>query len=838
MNQKAGNNLYIFRELFSYITLFSALITPSLSYSQQDSSKQILNSDTLKSNKELYDLPLDALLNVKISVGSRDEENSLFSSPTPITIITAEDIRKTGLTDLGLVLQRLLPFINAPRPSLNDGTDHSPPVFMRGLNPDQVLVLINGKRRHITSLVHTNIVGRGSTSIDFNSIPPEAIEKIEVLRDGASAQYGSDAIAGIINIILKKKTNNYLISQYGQTIENDGANSQITTHLSNQLKKNGFFNITISYRQKNSTNRSGIDQRDQYFSNQTTQNQAFSNNPYQTFRFGETSSNNYSIVSNLEIPISKKSTFYSFGTFNYREGESGLFYRRPNDDGNVRVIYPNGFLPLLKPVITDGSGLIGHKTEINGWKIDLSMQYGMNSFRFNLENSINASMGASSPTSFYSGSLISSQAVLNLDLVKKFNLGLQSPLSFAWGSEMRIENFQILKGNVSSYSDGGVPILDGPDAGKPAQVGAQGFPGFRPEDETNRHRTNKSLYIDLAQSFCKKIFLGLATRYESYSDFGSKLSGKARLSYEPIKNVILRLSAGTGFRAPSLAQSFYSNSQPIFISGTPYTLGIFPVDYAISKALGSKPLKPETSQNINIGIGTKLKNKVFFSADYFLIDVKDRIALTPNLTSAVLPEFQPIFDSLKIQGSRYFFNGLNTQTQGIDFNLNTNFKLGKNGTIKLLASASFFDTKIIGKVELPGVLKDYSDRVFDRDYINRITKVQPGSNYMTQVNYEVKKIDVLFRLNKYGDILFIHKSSDPRYDQTYKGKYVADIEFTYHLTKKFHLTVGGNNLFNSYPDKSFQIPGNYLTGTITTYNWYSPYGFQGASYYGKFLFIF
>lgn len=837
MKPKVYNNLYFSRKLFSRIVFILALGISIPTFAQQDTLQPSADTDTLNPIKELYDLSLEALLDVKISIGSRDEDKSLFASSIPITIITAEDIRKTGLTDLGLVLQRLLPFMNTPRPSLNDGTDHSPPVFMRGLNPDQVLVLINGKRRHITSLVHTNIVGRGSTSIDFNSIPPEAIDKIEVLRDGASAQYGSDAIAGIINIILKKKSNSYLLTQYGQTIENDGANSQISTHLSNHLKKNGFFNVTISYRQKNFTNRSGFDERPQYFANQTAENQSFSDNPYQTFRYGETSSNNYSLISNLEIPISKKSTMYAFGTFNYREGESGLFYRRPNDDGNVRAIYPNGFLPLLKPVITDGSGLIGHKTEINGWKIDLSVQYGINSFRFNVNNSTNASMGAASPTNFYSGSLVSSNSILNLDLVKKFKIGLQSPLTVAWGSEMRIENFQILKGNVASYSDGGVPIQDGPNAGKTAPIGAQGFPGFRPEDETNRHRTNKSLYIDLEQSFLKKIFIGVASRFESYSDFGSKLNGKASLRYEPFKSVMIRASASTGFRAPSLAQSYYSSTQSIFISGTPYSLGIFPVDYAISKALGAKPLKPESSQNLNIGLGTKIKNKVFISADYFMIDVKDRIALTPNLTKAILPEFTPVFDSLKIEGSRYFFNGLSTRTQGVDINLNTDFSFGKS-TLKFLASTSFYETKIIGKVELPGVLKDYSDRVFDRDYLNRITKVQPGANYMVQLNYQVKKFDALFRVNKYGDIFFIHRSSDPQYDQTYKGKYVADAEFTYRITKKIHVTIGGNNIFNSYPDKSIELPGDFLTGKIRTYNWYSPYGFQGASYYGKLLLLF
>lgn len=834
MNRKDNYDLFFFKKTVSIAVIIVNLSISNFCVAQTDTLQ--LNADTSQVIRELSDLSLEELLNIKIVVGSRDNEKSLFSSSNPITVITSEDIRKTGLTDLGLVLQRLLPFINAPRPSLNDGTDHSAPVFMRGLNADQILVLINGKRRHITSLVHTNIIGRGSTSIDFNSIPPEAVEKIEVLRDGASAQYGSDAIAGIINIVLKEKTNSYFISQYGQTIENDGASGQISAHLSDKIKKNGFYNFTISYRQKNATNRSGFDERQQYFSNQTSQNQSFINNPHQTFRYGETSSDNISVISNLEVPISKKSTIYSFGTFNYREGESGLFYRRPNDDGNVRSVYPDGFLPLLKPVISDGSGLIGHKTELNGWKIDISLQYGANSFRFNLNNSINASMGISSPTNFYCGSLISSNTSLNIDLVKKFKLGLFSPLTFAWGSEMRIENFKILKGNIASYSDGGVRILDGPNAGNTAPVGAQGFPGFRPEDETNKNRTNKSLYVDLEQSFWKKISIGAAGRFESYSDFGSKLNGKASLRYEPFQGITLRVSANTGFKAPSLSQSYYSYSQSIYISGTPYSLGIFPVDNAISKALGAQPLKPETSKNINIGLGTKIRKKVFVSVDAYMIEIKDRISLTPNLTSSNLPEFKPIFDSLKIQGSRYFFNGINTRTKGIDVNLNSDFHVGKNGTLKFLASASFFQTEIIGKVELPGVLKEYSDRVIDRDYLNRITKVQPGANYMGQINYEVKKIEALVRVNKYGDILFIHKSSDPQYDQTYKGKYIVDLEFTYHLTKKIHVTVGGHNILNSYPDKSIQIPGDYLTGKIRVYNWYSPYGFQGASYYGKLLF--
>ena len=330
------------------------------SVAQQDTAVTQKPDSVKKGTGNIYSLSIEELLSIKVNVGSRGEDKPLFLSPTPISVITSEDIRKTGLTDLGQVLQRLLPFINVPSPSLNDATDHSPPLFMRGLNPDQVLVLINGKRRHITSIVHTNIVGRGSTSIDFNAIPPESVERVEVLRDGASAQYGSDAIAGIINIILKQGNESSFVSQYGQTIKNDGAASQATGNFGNKFDNGGFFNFTVSYRQKNSTNRSGFDERLQYFDTMYAQNQSFIDNPTQTFRYGEAANNNYSLITNLELPFSKETSFYNTGTFNYKEGESATFFRRPREDGNVRALYPNGFLPLLKPIIIDASEIIGY----------------------------------------------------------------------------------------------------------------------------------------------------------------------------------------------------------------------------------------------------------------------------------------------------------------------------------------------------------------------------------------------------------------------------------------------------------------------------------------------
>ena len=446
-------------------------------------------------------------------------------------------------------------------------------------------------------------------------------------------------------------------------------------------------------------------------------------------------------------------------------------------------------------------------------------------------------MGLSSPTNFYSGRLTSSSAIVNIGLFKKFDIGLSSPFKLAWGGEMRIENFSIKHGDEASYIDGQAKILDGPNKGKKAPSGAQGFPGFRPEDEKNKSRTNKSLYLDLEQTFMKKLLVGLAGRYETYSDFGSTINGKASFRYEPIQNLFLRASAGTGFRAPSLAQSYYSYSQSSFISGTPYSLGIFPVDHPVSRALGAENLKPESSININIGIAGQIKKKIFISLDYFKIDIKNRITLTPNLTPDLLPNFKYVFDTLNIEGSRYFFNGMNTSTQGVDFNLNSNFDFRKRGILSFLVSATFSETKIIGDVKLPGVLSDYSDAVFDRDYINRITKVQPGSNLMAQVNYKIRRFDFLVRANKYGKITFIHKSSDPQYDQTYASKVMLDAEFSYKLTSKINLSIGGHNILNTYPDKSYELPGDYLSGKIRTYNWYSPFGFQGASYYGKIVLL-
>ncbi|MBL4861884.1 MAG: TonB-dependent receptor plug domain-containing protein [Crocinitomicaceae bacterium] len=490
------------------------------SYSQEDAQQ-----DT--SLDSLFELSLTELSQIRIDVGTRGQNRPIFDSPVPISVITANDIKKTGLTDLGLVLQRLLPFVNYPRPTINDGTDHTPPLFMRGMNPDQILVLVNGKRRHITSLVHTNIVGRGSTSIDFNTIPVDAIERVEVLRDGASAQYGSDAIAGIINIVLKSDVENYLKTQYGQTIQNDGVVNQITTHFGTNIKEKGFFTLTSEFRKKGATNRSGIDVRQQYFDYQTAENAEFEANPFQTFRLGEAESDNFSLVLNAAVPVDTATRIYSFSTFNYRESEAGGFFRRPQDNRTVREVYPDGFLPLIKPVTLDGSFLLGLESKINGWDVDVSSGYGINSFKFNVGNSINTSMGTESPTEFYAGTLIFSQLTSNVDLFRDLNIRLKNPLKIGLGAEFRVENFQIRKGEEAAYTDGGVAILDGPNAGDLAPVGAQVFPGFTPDNETNQFRNNKAVYIDLENSLFNNLLVGLAGRYEDYSDFGSSWNGNS-----------------------------------------------------------------------------------------------------------------------------------------------------------------------------------------------------------------------------------------------------------------------------------------------------------------------
>ncbi|MBA3318117.1 MAG: TonB-dependent receptor plug domain-containing protein, partial [Gemmatimonadales bacterium] len=443
-------------------------------------------------------------------IGTRAAERTSTEAPVPVDVLTAAEIRQSGRTETSQIIQSLAPSFNFPRPTIADGTDHTRPATLRGLSPDQVLVLVNGKRRHASALINVNSsIGRGSGMVDLNAIPASAIDRIEILRDGAAAQYGSDAIAGVINIILKEGTENELGATVGQTTESDGGVVQVGGNYAIPLGPDGVLQLAAEYRNRGATNRTAADLRTQYFAGDPR-----NTDPALTgqinHRQGDADTEDGGLFLNLAKPVGLATEVYAFGGGTLRNGEAAGFWRRALDDRTVRAIHPDGFLPLIATKISDFSGVAGVRGDVRGWSWDLSGNYGRNLFHYDVRNSNNVTLGTASPTEFYAGTLVFDQLTTNLDLSKGFEIGVAGPLNVAVGGEFRRDGYGIREGEPDSWRDGGVRVLDGPNAGAQGAPGAQVFPGFRPTDATDESRNNVAGYVDLEAKVVPKVLLGVA----------------------------------------------------------------------------------------------------------------------------------------------------------------------------------------------------------------------------------------------------------------------------------------------------------------------------------------
>ncbi|MSU51584.1 MAG: TonB-dependent receptor [Opitutus sp.] len=559
-----------------------------------------------------------------VSTGTRFNDRTVIQSPVPIDVILAAEMQQGGYTETSQMLQALVPSFNFPRPSLTDGTDHIRPATLRGLAPDQTLVLVNGKRRHTSALVNVNgAIGRGAVSVDFNAIPSSAIGRVEVLRDGASAQYGSDAIAGVINVMLARTKGWGFDASYGATGEGDGRDLKLSAYAGTKLGDKGTLFVTAYDRTHSHTNRVGPDTRQQYFGTTATGPVAISGNfgsgtglspsagtldPREATvnrfgqRFGDPRSKERGGFVNAELPLGNGLTVYGFGGVTRKHVEGAGTWRRAGQDNTVCALWPNGFLPVIQSEVYDFSFGSGIKGKAGDWNWDFSTVYGGNDIRYSVAESANVTLGAASPRSFYAGNLRFNQSTTNLDLTNQFNVGLANPLKVAVGAEFRWEQYRISPGTPDSYRDGGVRILDGPNAGNFGALGAQVFSGFRPSDSGTHGRDTKAAYVDFENQVTEQWLLSAAGRFEDYSDFGSKATGKVATRFEVIKSFALRGSLSTGFHAPHLAQQWFSSTATNFISGVPFENKTFPVGDPVARALGAVNLKPETSVNKSVGL--------------------------------------------------------------------------------------------------------------------------------------------------------------------------------------------------------------------------------------------
>jgi iron complex outermembrane receptor protein len=774
-------------------------------------------------------------------VGTRAAERTSTDAPVPVDVLTAAEIKQTGRTETAQIIQALAPSFNFPRATISDGTDHTRPATLRGLAPDQVLVLVNGKRRHASALINVNgSIGRGSGMVDLNAIPSSAIERIEILRDGAAAQYGSDAIAGVINIILKEGAPNEVLTTFGQTVESDGEVIQGAGNYALAVGGNGVLQVAGEYRNRGFTNRSAADLRVQYFTGDPRNSDPALNGQI-NHRQGDADTEDAGLFLNLAKPVTDAVEVYAFGGGTLRSGESAGFFRRALDDRTVRAIYPNGFLPLIGTKISDFSGVAGLRGEQAGWRWDVSADYGRNLFHFDVRNSANVTLGAASPTEFYAGTLIADQFTANLDVAKSFALGLASPLNLAVGGEFRRDGYHITEGEPDSYRDGGVRILDGPRQDSLGAPGAQVFPGFRPVDATDQSRHNVAGYVDLEAQVVRKVLIGIAGRVENYNDFGSTTDGKVTARFEPITGFAVRGAISTGFKAPSLGQSFFSATSTNFINGVPFDNRTFPVTSPVAQALGASELTAEQSENYSFGVALNPVKNLSVTADYYQILIDDRIVFSGNFTGTAIRTFLESQGFFGVAGGRFFTNAIDTRTLGVDIVANYGFAIGSTSTLRLTGGFNYNVNRVLRVAPTPAALSAFQETLFDRVERARIEVGQPRDNLYLSGVFNYEDLGFTLRTQRFGEVTSFGTPTDGSLDQTFGAKWITDVNASYTFGGRFTFTAGVDNVFDVYPDVNNQgnatTAGNNNFG-IFPYNQISPFGFNGAFYYGRLTFGF
>jgi iron complex outermembrane recepter protein len=765
-------------------------------------------------------------------VGTRAQERSVTTAPVPVDVVGAAELQSAGVTETNQAIQMLAPSFNFPRPSIADGSDHVRPATLRGLGPDQVLVLVNGKRRYQSALVNVNgTVGRGSAGVDLNAIPLSSIDRIEILRDGAAAQYGSDAIAGVMNIVLKSEPRSDATVVAGQTYKGDGETLQAGGSFGLGTAQGSFLNFSGDVRHRGYTNRADADTTSQFFAGDARNTSPQYDNKIR-WRQGDALVNEGGGFYNGGMTLGSGIQLYSFGGASYRHGDSPANFRRYNNNGTIRSIYPEGFLPHIESAIWDMSVAGGAKGVWNDWSWDLSSVYGGNRFRYDVTNSDNASLGNASPRDFYAGTMIFTQHTTNLDLTRTMDVGMMSHVTVAGGAELRYDRYKIWAGDNASWVNGNVRIIDGPNAGGLAPAGAQGFPGFQPGDATSAIRNNEAGYLDVEGTVGRAFTWGGAARAERYSDFGSQVTGKVQARVEFAPGYAIRGAIGNGFRAPSLQQEYFSSTATNFIGGVPYDIKTFRPNSAVAAALGAQPLKPEKSVNTSIGLTAEPTRNFSITADGYIIDISDRIVFSDNfITQAfrdTLRNRNPDFAT--IGGGRFFTNAIDTKTKGLDVVARYGMGFGTAGTLRLTGGANWTKTEATKTLATPQQLSGLDAVLFGPIEKTRIERGQPRRTIHLNGDYDVGNWIFTAHEAYFGTVTAATTVSGVYVEQGYKGKWITDASLSYRLPGSTKLTVGGNNIFNVYPDAV--IPG-FSNGGVLRYPLVSPWGFNGGYYYTK-----
>ncbi len=805
-------------------------------------------------------------------IGSRRLGRTVEDSAVPIDIIGADALKNSGFTETNALLSSLLPSFNFPQASLTDGSDHVRPAQLRGLAPDHTLVLVNGKRRHSNALLNLNgSTGRGSSSVDLNAIPANAIARIEVLRDGAAAQYGSDAIAGVINIVLKSASSggsvaaiyganvtemdgvpqlesvsegsdgNLAFTEGGDRSLTDGQTLTLQGNMGFELGDNGFLNISTEYRDRHSTNRSDYDNRENYARiddgsvDGALDPRELTVNRY-NHNFGNGDVEDFSVFYNAGYQLTNEVDLYSFGSYSKREGEGGGFYRRASDSRNIEEVYPDGFLPVITSDIDDFSLALGAKGFVSEWNYDVSAVYGQDAFEFGVINSLNTSYGPTSQTSFDAGTLTYDQLTLNVDFSREVDVSfLENSVNVAVGAEYRREGYQIDAGEEASYAQGtfgpGGAVTD-PVDGPFGAAGAQVFPGFTPESEGDNSRHNVSLYIDLETYLTDDWNLAVAARYEDYSDFGDTLNGKIATRYSLTEDLALRASVSTGFRAPSLQQQYFTSVATVFVDGEPTETGTFAPSSDVAKALGSPGLDAEEATNYGVGFTWSTDFNFSLSVDYYQILIDDRIVLSNNLSGDAIAD---LLQGTGANQGRFFLNAIDSKTRGVDVVASYNVATDGYGDLAFNLGYNYGKNEVTNIIDPPAELQGAGfdqDNLFSGTELRRFEVSTPRNKYNLSATWTNDDIRTTLRTTRYGETQ--DPSDNPERNEVLKPKWITDLDVAYSLSENVSLSLGANNIFDVYPDATRENVDDVTTfSRLFAYSSFSPYGFNGRYVYGK-----
>jgi iron complex outermembrane receptor protein len=755
----------------------------------------------------------ESQLDAVMVIGSRGKPRTSFDSPVAVDNFKTKALQKTGKTTIDQQLMMLVPSYNATEQPVSDAAAHFSPADLRGLFPSRTLVLVNGKRKNASALVYSYVTpGRGEVGVDMKAIPSAALESVEVLRDGAAAQYGSDAIAGVINLVMSKDVDPFVNTSFSSTTRGDGEQYQIESGFGIDLGTKGYANFTLSHMNSKATQRAGtitsVEDEANYWGvtddsdfNTNDLTSFLDRNPGAGFQVGlpDMTINNFAYNIGYTLDEETNTEIYSFGTLADREGSAPQFARVPYWVPGFEAIYPGQdfFLAKMAPQIRDHTLALGLKTTFNEWNFDLSSITGKNRIDYYIEDSFNQSFAGSSPSDFYNGAHEFSHIVNNLDINRTFyDAGLEA-LTLAFGLEHRTENFVTVEGEFASYGDGESPDAQG------GRTGSESFGGFSPENASDDYRSNIGFYTDITADFTEYFLLSGALRYENYSDFGSNVSWKLSSRYKLLDDkLVFRGSVSSGFRAPSLHQVYYTATTTTLTENGVQQNGILDNANPALRALGIPRLDAETSFNMSGGITYRFNRNSGITIDAYQIDVDDRIALSGQVTATGDPN-SPIDQTLSSVGvgsAGFFLNAIDTRTRGIDIVYSySNIELGR-GFLSGSIAANFNETEVQG-TNFPAFIEnnDLGDAIFSREDISRVESWRPQEKIVATVSYEIDKLTANLSLMYFGSVTYRHPS-DPINDATYGGKTLTDLSFNYAFTDKLNFTIGVNNLFDVFPD--------------------------------------